>query len=201
MWELDHKESWASKNQCFKTVVLEKTLERPLDCKVIQPIHPKGNQSWIFIGRTDAEAPILRPPDAKKWLIEKESFKKSPNLLYVRKDWRQENKEMAEDEMVGRHQQLNGHEFEKTPGVDDGLGSLACCTPWGCRVVHSQATELNWKARWRRVIAYDQLVYCFRIGWWWGNRAVSHYQSSASNRPVDYVVTVIRLISSISWWF
>ena len=97
MWELDHKESWVLKNWCFWTVVLEKTLESPLDCIEIQPVHPKGNQSWIFIGRTDAkaEAPILWPPDVKSWLIGKD-----PD---AGKDWRQEEKGMTEDEMVGWH--------------------------------------------------------------------------------------------------
>ena len=106
MWELDYKESWAPKNRCFWTVVLEKTLEYPLDCKEIQPVHPKGNQSWIFIGETDAEAatPILWPPDMKNWLIGKD-----PD---AEKDWRQEAKGMKEDEMVGWHHWLYGHEFE-----------------------------------------------------------------------------------------
>ena len=107
MWELDHKESWAPKNRCFWTVVLEeKTLESLLDCKEIKPVHPKGDQSWVFFGRTDVEAetPILRPPDAKNWLIWKD-----PN---AGKDWRQEEKGMTKDEMVGWHHQLNGHEFE-----------------------------------------------------------------------------------------
>ena len=106
VWDLDYKESWALKNWCFWTVVLEKTPESPLDCKDTNPVHPKGNQSWIFIGRTDAEAetPILRPPNAKNWLIWK-----YPD---ARKDWRQEDKRMIEDEMVGWHQRLNGHEFE-----------------------------------------------------------------------------------------
>ena len=106
MWELDDKESWAPKNWCFWIVVLEKTLESPLDCKEIQPVHPKGNQSWIFIGRIDAEAEttILWPPDAKSWLIWKD-----PN---AGKDWRQEDKGMAEDEMVGLHHWFNGHEFK-----------------------------------------------------------------------------------------
>ena len=106
MWELDHNENWAPKNWCFWTVVLEKTLESPLDSKEIQPVHPKGYQSWIFIGRTDAEAetPILWPPDTKSWVICKD-----PD---AEKDWRQGEKGMAEDEMVGWHHQLNGHEFE-----------------------------------------------------------------------------------------
>ena len=106
MWELDYKESWAQKNWCFWTVVLEKALESPLDCKEIQPVHPKGDQSWVFIGRTDveAEAPILRPPDAKNQLIWKD-----PD---AGKDWGQEEKGTTEDEMVGWHHWLNGHEFE-----------------------------------------------------------------------------------------
>ena len=104
MWELDYKESWTPKNWCFWTVVLEKTLENPLDCKEIQPAHPKGDQSWVFTGRTDVEAPILWPPDAKSWLI-----RKDPD---AGKDWRQEEKGMTEDEMVWRHHWLNGHEFE-----------------------------------------------------------------------------------------
>ena len=106
MWELDYKESWAPKNWCFWTVGLEKTLESLLDCKEIQPVHPKGDQSWIFIGRTDTEAetPILWPPDVKHWLI-----CKHPD---VGKDWRQEEKGTTEDETAGWHHQLNGHEFE-----------------------------------------------------------------------------------------
>jgi len=106
MWELDYKEGRVPKNWCFWTVVLEKTLESPLDCKEIQLVHPKGNQSWVFIGRTDAEVetPILWPPDAKNWLIWK-----GPD---AGKDWRQEEKGTAEDEMVGWHHWLNGHEFE-----------------------------------------------------------------------------------------
>ena len=106
MWELDQKENWTPKNWCFWTVALEKTLESPLDCKEIKPVHPKGNQSWIFIGRTDAEAeaPILWPCDVKNWLIWK-----NPD---DGKDWRQEEKGMTEDEMIGWHHRLNEHEFE-----------------------------------------------------------------------------------------
>ena len=106
MWELDYKESWASNNWCFWTVVLEKTLESPLDCKKIQSVHSKGNQPWIFIGRTGAEAetPILWLPDVRNWLIWKD-----PD---AGKDWRREEKRMTEDEMVGWHHQLNGCEFE-----------------------------------------------------------------------------------------
>ena len=125
MWELDYKGSWAPKNWCFWTVLLEKTLESSLDCKEIQPVHLKGNQSWIFIGRTDAEAetPILWTPDAKNWVIWKD-----PDAA---KDWRQKEKGTTEDEMVGWHHRLEGHEFEQAPVVGDGQGSLACCSPWG----------------------------------------------------------------------
>ena len=125
MWELDYKESWAPKNWCFWTVVLEKTLESPLDSKEIQSVHPKGNQSWIVIGRTDveAEAPILWPPDAKNWLIGKDRD--------AGKDWRWEEKQMTEYAMVGWHNWLDEHEFEQTLGVGDGQGSLECCNPWG----------------------------------------------------------------------
>ena len=116
VWELDHKESWALKNWCFWTVLLEKTLESPLDCKEIQPVHPKGDQSWVFIGRIDVEAetPILWPPDVKSWFIWKD-----PD---VGKDWEQEEKGTTEDEMIGWHHQLNG----QAPGVGGGQGSLEC---------------------------------------------------------------------------
>ena len=118
MWELDYKESWGLKNWCFLTVVLEKTLESPLDCKEIQPVHPKGNESWIFIWRTDAEAeaPILWPPDEKNWLT-----RKDPD---AEKDWRQKEKGMTEDETIGWHHRLSGHEFEQAPGYSEGQGSL-----------------------------------------------------------------------------
>ena len=134
MWDLDHKEGWAPKNWCFWTVVLEKTLESPLDCKEIQPVNPKGNQSWIFIGRIDAEteALILWPPDAKSWLI-----RKDPDS---RQDWRQEEKKTTEDEMVRWHHQLNGHEFEQAPGNGEGQEGLACYSPGGRKV--SDMTEL-----------------------------------------------------------
>jgi len=120
MWELDCEESWVPKNWWFWTVVLEKTLESPLNCKEIQPVHPKGDQSWVFIGRTDVEAetPILWPPDAKSWLIWKD--------LDAGKDWGQEEKGTIEGDMVGWHHGLNGHGFGWTPGVGDGQGGLAC---------------------------------------------------------------------------
>ena len=127
MWELDCEEIWVPKDWCFWTVVLEKTLESPLDCMEIQPVHSKGDQSWMFIRRTDAEAetPILWPPHAKTWLMWKD-----PD---AGKDWRQEEKGTTEDEMVGWHHRLNGHEFEQALGVGDGQGSLACCDSWGCK--------------------------------------------------------------------
>ena len=136
MWELDYKEIWVPKNWCLWTVML-KTLESPLDCKEIQPVHPKGNQSWIFIGRADAEAetPILWSPDAKNWLSGEE-----PN---AGKDWRHKEKGTTEDETAGSHHRLNGHEFEQVPGVGDRQGSLVCCSPWGLK--ESDTTEqLNW---------------------------------------------------------
>ena len=136
IWELEHKEGWVLK-WCFWTVVLEKSLKSPLECKEIKPVNPKGNQSWIHIGRTDAEveASILLPSEAKNWL-----FGKDPD---AGKDWRQEEKGTTEDEMVGWHHWLNGREFEQTLGVGDGQRSLACCSPWGCK--ESDMTEqLNW---------------------------------------------------------
>ena len=137
VWELDYKEGWESKYWCIWTVVLEKTLESPLDCKEIQPVHPKGDQSWVFFGRTDAEAetPILLPHDAKSWLIWKD-----PD---AGKDWRQEEKGTTEDEMVGWHHRLNGHGFGWTLAVGNGQGGLACCSSWGHK--ESDMTEwLNW---------------------------------------------------------
>ena len=136
---MDGCESWTvrKKNRCFLIVLLEKTLENPLDHKEIKPISLKGNQPWIFIGRIDAEAEalILWPSDAKRWLVRKDP--------HSGKDWRQEEKGMTEDEMVGWHHQLNGHEFEQALGDGEGQGSLVCCSPWGCK--ESDTTEqLNW---------------------------------------------------------
>ena len=136
MWHLDCEESWALKNWCFWTVVLEKTFESPLDCKEIQPVHSKGNQSWVFIGRTDAETetPILWPPHVKSWLIGKDSD--------ARKDWGQEEKGTIQDEMAGWHHRLNGHEFVWTLGVGDGQGGLACYDTWGHK--ESDMAETEW---------------------------------------------------------
>ena len=163
MWELDHKEGCVPKNWCFWTVVLEKTLESPLDCKEIKPVNPKGNQSWIFIGRTEAEAetPKLWPPDVKNWLSEKD-----PDAV---KGWRQEEKRATEDEMVWWHHRLHGDEFEQALGVGDGQGSLVCCSPWVCRVGQDWATELNWRMTGMKQPCKDQKSFpieeisvCFR---------------------------------------
>ena len=151
IWELDNKEGWVPKNECFWTMVLEKTLESPLDCKEIKPVSPKGNQFWIFIGRTDgkAEVPILWPPDSKSWLIRKDSD--------ARKDWRQEEKGATEDEIVGWHHQLKGHEFEQAPGDGEGQGSLACYSPWGQK-------ELD-KTEWLNNNEWDSMPVILGKGW------------------------------------
>ena len=142
MWELDCEESWAPKNWSFWTVVLEKTLESPLDCKEMQPVHSKGDQAWDFFGRNDAKAEtlVLWPPHAKSWLIGKDSD--------AGRDWGQKEKGTTEDEMAGWHHRLDGRASEWTPGVGDGQGGLACCDSWGLqRVGHDWATQLNWVNR------------------------------------------------------
>ena len=143
MWELDCEESWVLKNWCLWTVVLEKTLESPLDCKEIQPVHSEGDQPWDFFGRNEkklvsakAETPVLWPPHVESWLIGKDSD--------AGRDWGQEDKGTIEDDMAGWHHWLDGCESEWTPGVGDGKGGLACCDSWGRRVGHDWATELNW---------------------------------------------------------
>ena len=161
MWELDCEEGWAPKNWCFWTVVFEKTLESPLDCKEIKPINPKGNQSWIFIGMSDveAEAPILWPPDAKSQLVEED-----PD---AGKDWGQEEKGTIEDKMVGWHHRLNGHEFEYTPGVGDGQGSLVCCSWWDHK--ESDMTlrlNNNRKGKWPRPWECSSLERKQNPHWW-----------------------------------
>ena len=150
MWELDYKESWAPKNWCFWTVVLEKTLESLLDCKEIQSVHPKGYQSWVFIGGTDAEAetPILWPPHAKNWLI-----RKDPD---AGKDWGQEEKGTTEDKMLGWHHWLNGHGFGWTTGVGDEWGGLACCGSWG----HKESATTEW-LNWTELME----AFSYRHGW------------------------------------
>ena len=140
MWELDCEEGWALKNWCW-IVVLEKTLERPLDCKVIQPVHSKGNQSWDFFGGNDAKAepPIVWPPHAKCWLIGKDSD--------TAKDWEQEEKGMMEDKIAGWHHRLDAHVFGWTLGVRDGQGGLAPCDSWG-RKESDTSERLKWLTAW-----------------------------------------------------
>ena len=138
MWQLDHKDGWAPKNWCFQTVVLENTFAGPLDCEEVKPVIPKGNQPWIFIGRTDAEAPILWPPDAKNWFIGKD-----PD---AGKDWwGQEGKGATEDEMVGWHHQLNGHEFEQTPGLKNRVKNREA---WRAAVRGVQRVRRDWATEW-----------------------------------------------------
>ena len=136
MWELDHKESWVPKNWCFLTMVLEKTLQSPLDFKEIQPVHPKGNQSWVFVGRTDVEAetPIFWPPDAKSWLIWKD-----PD---IGKDWRQERQRIRWLDGITDSMDMNW----VNPGLGDGQGGLECCSSWGCKEsdMTEHWAELNW---------------------------------------------------------
>ena len=142
MWELDHKEGWVPKNWCFWAVVLEKTLESPLNCKEIKSVNPKGNQSWRFIRRTDAEAPILWLPDSKGRLIRKLTSSDAG------KDWRQKEKGTTDDKIVGWHHWLNGYEFEQAPAVGEGQGSLVCCSSSGCK--ESDTTDqLNSSSKWR----------------------------------------------------
>ena len=164
-WELDCEESWVLKNWCFWALVLKKTLESPLDCKEIQPVHPKGDQYWVFIGRTDAEAeaPVLWPDDVKNWLSWED-----PD---AGKDWRQEEKGTTEDEMVGWHHRLNGHEFEQAPGDGDGQEGLKCYSPWGCKESDMAEwrnwTELNWITllyTWNSHSIVNQLYYNYFKG-------------------------------------
>ena len=143
MWELDRKEGWVPKNWCFWTMVLEKTLESPMDCKEIKPANPEGHQPWIFMGRTDTEAPILWPPDAKSQLIGKD-----PD---GGKDWGQEEKRVTEDEMIGYHHWLSGHVFDQTSGNNEVQGSLACCSPW----VHK---EVDMTDNWTTTLPYNNWV-------------------------------------------
>ena len=157
MWELDYKDSWMPKIWCFWSVVLEKTLESPLDCKQIKPVNPKGNQSWIFMGKTHAEAPILWPHDAKSWLIGKDSD--------AGKVWRQQETEMTEDDMVGWHHWLNGHQTEQAVGVGDGQGKPGMLQSMGLqRVGHNWSTELteimtNKFSKREVIYDFDQRVY------------------------------------------
>ena len=166
MWQLGCEEGWALKNWCFWTVVLEKTLESPLDFKEIQPVHPKGDQSWVFFGRNDAKAetPVLRPPHAKSWLIGKDCD--------AERDWGQEEKGMTEDEMAGWHHWLNGREFEVNSGSWWWTGRPGMLWFMGSqRVGHDWETELNWsiimwiKKNLRLSLNMDSSLYPFNISW------------------------------------
>ena len=173
MWELDYKENWEPKNWCFWSVVLEKTLESPLDCKKIQPVHPKGDQSWVFIGRTDVEAetPILWPPHAKSWLIWRD-----PD---AEKDWGQEEKGTTADEIVGWHHQLNGHEFGWTTDVGDGQGGLVCRGSWGCK--ESDATErLTWY--WKIIHYFHNWGVGYFFSWRIGSRDTTQDLSNKNKK-------------------
>ena len=173
MWELDCEEGWVPKNWRFWTVVLEKTLESPLDCKEIQPVHCEGGQPWDFFGRNDAKAetPVLWPPNAKSWLIGKDSD--------AGRDWGQEEKGMTEDEMAGWHHWLDGHESQWTPGVGVGQGGLVCCDSWSLK--ESDTTE--------QLISDLSLWYCFigsTCALWWHNN---------SNFPFLFLLSFVWFVS------
>ena len=159
MWELDCEESWAPKNWCFWTVVLEKTLESPLDCKEIQPVHSEGDQPWLFFGGNDAKAetPVLWPPHVKSWLIGKD-----PD---AGKDWGQEEKGTTEDEMAGWHHRLDGRESEWTPGAGDGQGGLACCDSWS-RKESDMIERLNW----------TELIFLLHTLWTWPHQSYFYFE-------------------------
>ena len=184
IWELDYKESWVPKNWCFCTAVLEKTLKSPLDCKEIKPVNLKGNLSWIFIGRIDAEAetPVLWLPDAKNWLIGKD-----PD---AGKDQRQEEKGMTEDEMVEWHHRLDGHEFEQARGVGDGQGGLACSSPWGHE--ESPMTErLNWTERNTLLKGHISGVSCGTAISPTRRRAISHRRVPVGSHRIEQGVILV----------
>ena len=172
MRELDCEESWALKNWCFWTVVLERTLESPLDCKEIQPVHRKGDQSWLFFGSNDAKAetPVFWPPHAKSWLIGKDSA--------VGRDWGQEEKGKTEDEMAGWHHRFDGCEFEWTPGDGDGQGGLACCDSWGCKEL-DMTKRLNWTE-------LNAITNHLRNLHSWPDQVLSLWSGSTDSKTLDY---------------
>ena len=186
MWELNYKESWATKNWCFWTVVLEKTLESPLDCKEINPVHPKGDQSWVFIGRTDVEAEtaILWPPDVKSWLIGKD-----PD---AGRDWGQEEKGMTEDETVGWHHWLNRHGFGWAPGVGDGQGGLEKSWTW-----LRDWTELN---TWLRRCGFQSKLCDLQITCPWHKNWVSKAQFLQTPNGNSFTFVVVQSLSGV-WLF
>ena len=183
MWELDCEEGWAPKNWCFWTVVSEKSLERPLDCKEIQPVHSEGDQPWDFFGRNDvkAETPVLWPPHAKSWLTGKDSD--------AGRDWGQEKKETTEDEMAGWHHWLDRRESGWTPGFGDGQGGLACCDSWGCKELDT-TEQLNWTKLKR---ALRDLAYFPSILWRHSKRVL------AMQQKVNQKTSQLALWSWPSW--
>ena len=186
MWELDCEESWEPKNWCFWTVVLEKTLESPLDCKKIQRVHPKGDQSRVLIGGTDieAETPILWLPDVKSWLIWKD-----PD---AGKDWRQEQKRVTEDEMAGWHHRLNWHGFGWTPGVGDGQGGLVCCGSWGRK--ESDVTE---RLNWTLIINYAfSLILTATL---WSLYYLSHFSDKETKAQIFPSTTLVFFSIPLDW--
>ena len=179
MWELDCEQSWVRKNWCFWSVVLEKTLESPLDCKEIQPVHSEGDQPWVFFGRNDpkAETPILWPPHVKSWLIGKDS--------YAGRDWGQEEKGTPEDEMARWHHWLDRHKFEWTLGVGDGQGVLVVLQFMGSqRVRHDWVTELNWP-----VHSVGRIQWAF---------VLLHFFSPRPNLPVTPGISWLLIFASWS---
>ena len=181
-WELGHEEGWVLKNWCFWTMILEKTLESPLGCKEIKPINPQGNQPWIFIGRTDdeAEAPILWPLDMKSWLI-----RKDPD---AGKDWKQEEKGMTEDEVVGWHHRLNGHKFEQALGAGEGQGSLVCCSPRGHK-------DLDMTEQLNNNDFVSGSGYSSKQNWYESLTSRSLCSSGADNKQVNYAICLRYLCS------
>ena len=186
MWELDCEEGWALKNWWFWTVVLEKTLESPLDCKEIQPVHPKGDLSRVFFGRKNAKAetPVLWPPHAKSWLIGKD-----PD---AGRYWGQKEKGTSEDEMPEWHHRLNSHEFGWTPRVSDGQGGLACCDSWGHKESDTTEqlnwTELNWCINPRALSSYSWQASCSTACGIFMNQGSNPYPLhwQADSQPLDY---------------
>ena len=186
MWELDCEETWEPKNWCFSTTVLEKTLENPLDCKEIQPVHSE-NQPWDFFVRNDAKAetPVVWPPHAKSWLIGKDSD--------AGRDWGQEEKGTTEDEMAGWHHWLHGHESQWALGVGDGQGGRACCDSWGCK--ESDTTDqLNWLNFW------DLVPDDLRWSWCSNNRNKLHNKCNALESSWNYPLQPLSLWKNCLPW-
>ena len=206
MQELDCEEGWALKNWCFWTVVLEKTLESPLDCKEIQPVHSEGDQPWDFFGKNDAKAetPVLWPPHAKSWLTGKDSD--------AGRNWGQEEKGTTEDEIAGWHHWLDGRESEWTPGVGDGQGGLACCDSWGRKESDTTErlnwTDLNWWHMMCNIFSYSYLTSEFdpwvtKLPWrrkWQLTSVFLPGKSREQRRLVGYSPWVTKSWTRLSNW-